>query len=416
MGKTPVFSLKTPETPLPLDGGLTSPVRLQTKLAMAPSSVLHFDSDFDGDGTRDSFTLNIRDGESRSLITRQNGQSYTLFLPGGKDAIVRIIPGDADGDRDADLLMELKDGRQLLLVNETPLQTSAAGREPYDIHLVRVSGLAKTDKFEAARASLYYNRGLTHTWVLTNAPEITTPATLIEPWLNSDVPYTDCYLETMRLLAELANKSGTHEEFSKLYQDVQFYDFNGTPEHTDFFTVEALPRMIEQGYLDDSTKSLYKKNHKKAAPTFPAIIDKEAWFRYVHKKSSGKDFPQWSVTLDYYPFAALLKIDRNGKILINPKLEEALPPLCILVVMNKDRKLPNSDITVPDSHIVFLMKDENGERQILHSTPTTDVGIASTTTETIDSFFRTRYANIRNSKTTFDKNKTAVGVKILTLK
>ena len=390
-----------------LNGGLKEPVRFSEKRAVFVEATNRFHADFDGDGQQDRFILNIKRGPRNLQCSARNNQCV-LFLPNGAKSVAKLIPGYASGNNPADFYLETTDGEKTLLQHKMQKPLLAKRTEAdYAKHLANVSKLAQKNWDAAVAESIRYNLGLPHTWIVQKTS--TDPLT----WINAEKPYTDCTFELERVIAELRS-DGSLENFKEVFRNVQYYPYQGQAERADFTTAEALPHYKRLGVMLDETERLFTNLTGTAAPTFSAKIDKEAWYKAQHDgAASGKNFSPQQLELAFIPFATAVSVNNAGEMHINPKLAEVLPKVSVAIVMNKDRRFEKLGTDIPESHIIFLVK-EGKSIKVLHSTPTTDLGIAAVTMEDFDVFMKSRYVKVENGVVVSNgKEKTAVGFKVL---
>lgn len=353
--------------------------------AFTPAEEMDVYADFDGDGRIDHFQLLVSASPTPQISC--TASHCSLFVPHGVDGIAKLIPGDITQDGLVDIYLETTDGRAFALENmmDAPIRPLPS-RDTYRTHLVKMAALTMGPKgwWDAVRKSIDLSTGLSHTWVAQEPkPRY--------PWLEGTPPHTDCVIDLERTLAELHAASDKFTDFQRYFNRIQKYQFNG-PERTDFFTAEAVPHLTRLGMITDLTASLWAATSKAPLPTFQSTINKEAWFRAAHNGTpSGKNFPEWHVTLGYIPFESFLAIEDDGRLKIHPDIAATLPPVSIFVVMLKDNFVKASGTEIPDYHVGYMMKDAaTGDITIRHSTPTSDMGVATVTDETVNSFFKTR--------------------------
>ena len=376
------------------------------KLTPAPHIALH--ADFNGDGQRDAFELQINEGSDVDLLCQPN--HCTLWLPHGSQGIAKLIPGDINSDGSADFYVETHDGKAYALHNTMDISRPAMTRDSYRAHLQALHTLRKNrgSWWDAIHASITLTFGLSHTWV---SPE---PKPRY-PWMDGTPLHTDCVIDFERTVAELHTKSAKFSDFQRAFNAVQFYNYQGRKERTDFFTAEAVPHLSALGMIADRTVAYMSKlRPNTATPTFTTTINKENWYKGLRQgQASGKNFPEWKLEMTYIPFEEMFTVTANGKLAVNATLAKLLPPVSIMVVMNKGRVFKALGTEIPDSHVAYLIKDaKTGEVYVHHSTPTTDLNLATVTTEGLTRFMQLRYCQIENGKVV-SKDKTAIGIKIL---
>lgn len=420
------FTLKRLDKPPALNASLAKRIAgepaVYPRLAIAPRDPIQLASDFNGDGILDRFQLTIRDGLLPSI--RCVSSSCSLLVPGGAAGVAQLIPADLTQDGIVDFYLETTAGAAFMLENtmDSPIQPML-DRDTYRTHLLGIAILTLGPKgfWDAVRKSIALTAGQSHTWVV---PE---PKPRY-PWIDGGPLHTDCVIDLERILAELHNASGKFSGFQRHFNRIQFYDFKGR-ERTDFFTEEAIPHLVRLGMVQDLTPALWATTSRDPIPTFQATVNKENWYRGKNKGApSGKAFPEWKVTLHHIPFDRMLVPHSDGHISLRPEIAAALPPVSIFVVVNKGRVFKAHGTEIPTSHVGYLMKDpQTGEITIHHSTPTTDLGVASATQETVTAFFQTRYRKVVDGKLsvlTYNKivdgkpipaiyNEEAVGVQLL---
>lgn len=375
------FTLKPLSTKPKLNASLAERSRgtaaLMESRALTPAPTLTVHADFNGDGVRDSFELQIQEGPQVTLQCQPN--RCTLFA-----------------------LENTMDTFQPML-----------NRDSYRLYLNTLHAIFKLKNswWNALSYSIDHTMGVSHTWVV---PE---PRPRY-PWMDGTPLHTDCVIDVERTLAELHAPTSRFSDFQRLFNRIQFYNYNGHKERTDFFTTEAVPHLVALGYLSDSTDAYHGQIHTgtTSAPTFTATINKENWYKGRHNgQASGRNFPEQRVDLSYIPFADVLTVSADGTLQLAPALARSLPPVSIMVIMNKGRVFKALGTEIPDSHVAYLIKDsKTGEVYVHHSTPTTDLNLAAVTTEDFSRFMQLRYCKADNGNVV-TTDKTAVGIKILTL-
>lgn len=381
------------------------------KITPAPQILFH--SDFNGDGTRDRFNLDIIESSKVGLYCQPN--RCTLWAPQGAQGLAKLIPGDMNHDGSADFYLETQEGQAFALENTMDAPRPTLTRTTYANHLTTLRTFLNTskDKWKAVEASINLTFGISHTWVV---PE---PKPRY-PWMDGTPLHTDCVIELERTLAELHAPTAKFSDFQRTFNAVQFYDYQGKKERTDFFTAEAVPHLTSLGMISDLTGTLFLQASPGThdVPTFSTTINKENWYKGLHDgQPSGKNFPEWHLAMTYIPFQTLFAATENDTMLVvNPAVARALPPISIMVVMNKGRVFKNLGTEIPDSHVAYLIKDPtSGEVYVHHSTPTTDLNLAAVTTEDLSRFMLLRYCQIDKGNV-IAKDKTAVGLKIFAFK
>lgn len=414
MTKPLEFTLKSLATKPKLNASLAERTQgvpaLMESRKVKPAPTLAFHSDFNGDGVRDSFELQIKEGPQVALQCIPN--HCTLWAPQGAQGVAKLIPGDMNQDGSADFYIETQEGQAFALENKMEVPPTVLTRDEYRTHLktLRTQLQRKETWWDAVRTSIGLTYGISHTWVV---PE---PKPRY-PWIDGTPRHTDCVIDFERTMAELHAPTAAFSDFQKKFKVVQFHDYNGHPERTDFFTAEAVPHLSALGMISDRTADFFKKLRPgTATPTFTATINKENWYKGLHNgQASGKDFPEWKFEMGYIPFADMFSATNDGKLALNKNLADQLPPVSIIVAMNKGRIFKALGTEIPDSHVAYLIKDpKSGEVYVHHSTPTTDLNLATVTTEDLSSFMQLRYCHAPDG-TVVPKDKTAVGIKILTV-
>jgi hypothetical protein len=307
----------------------------------------------------------------------------------------------------ADLYLETLDGAAYMISPQVPtIPKSPITRDSYRSHLNYVSDeVADGRWWTAVQASIRLTTGLSHNWVLP-------PHQWRYPWMDAAPPRTDCVIDLERTLAELHNGRGDLIGFQQRFNAIQFYDLTGK-ERTDFFEAEAVPHLVRLGLIQDITAPLCRQvlTHQ-FCPRFDATTDKAVWFRNKTGTEPTQALPKWQQSIAYLPFEEIVVMKDDGRLALAPRLSVHLPEVAIFDVVNQGRVLLGTEVVT--SHVGYLMHDRAGSVYVQHSTPTTDLGLATMTAETLERFLLTRYVVVRDG-VPVRKDSNAMGLQIFSL-
>jgi len=365
---------------------------------------IYIDGDITGDGRIDKVSINIEYDSERDKPELQNDKE-TLRLIWPFDELETFKVGDIDSDRDADIVLNEK--YILKNVGEYP-EFIPYTNDEFEILLKDINDLViKGEILEAYKLAFELALGSPHNW--TTPGEGTEGRYDREPDVRFDIG--NCVTWVEKIMA-MVNSGGTYDGFYNQLINIRYLE--GQREYAmrnHFQSADWIPNNIKAGYIKDILEEVLGY-----VPYINGTINKKEWYasksalegdfedlteeeieeRVVELKELGAFMGEEKVKLGYYPFEDMIVRTDKGFIL-NETFVSDLPEVTIFNVVYDGVKIKDKDdnwmTDIIVIHLGFIVKDENGELMVIHSTDGTDMGLLEMTEEKLTNFLENRYVD-----------------------